>query len=79
MMLGFLQPDRGEVLVGRVPLSEIAPEIWRGQVACENLELWDHRSVRFSEGSLLFLSKPMDTGTDGAYPAALDAPGYGRG
>ncbi len=33
LLMGFLMPNNGEILVGDVPISEISPEIWRGQIA----------------------------------------------
>jgi ATP-binding cassette subfamily C protein CydD len=33
LLLGFLQPHSGRILVGGVPLEEIAPEAWRRQLA----------------------------------------------
>ena len=33
LLLGFIQPDEGEILVGGVPLAQIAPARWREQIA----------------------------------------------
>jgi ATP-binding cassette subfamily C protein CydD len=33
LLMGFLQPQGGRIRVGGVPLQDIAPEVWRGQLA----------------------------------------------
>jgi ATP-binding cassette subfamily C protein CydD len=33
LLMGFLQPQGGRIQVGGVPLQDIAPEAWRGQLA----------------------------------------------
>lgn len=33
LLLGFLHPQRGQILVGEVPLGAVAPDVWRRQLA----------------------------------------------
>jgi ATP-binding cassette subfamily C protein CydD len=33
LLMGFLQPHSGRILIGSTPLQEIAPDAWRGLVA----------------------------------------------
>jgi len=55
VLLGFLQPDRGQVLINNTPLSRMDPDHWREQIA------WVGHSPVLFEGSIrenICLAKP---------------------
>jgi ATP-binding cassette subfamily C protein CydD len=73
LLLGFIRPDRGQILIGDVPLQAIDPDAWRRQLA------WVPQNPRLFHGSLLDNLRlgqpdaPMDRVREAAHLAYADA------
>ena len=60
MLLGFIQPDEGSVVVGDVDLASLDPDLWRKQVA------WHPSALTFSPAPLPTTCGSADRGASSA-------------